>query len=237
MRTPAKVERRLGSAVTAAAIANPDSCARAREGGVTERLMLVAEDMGAGLWTDVRRRARALEWGVSESTVQNYAAEASRLVRLLQRPHARLRIARALDAGLSVAEDALETGGVGLFCEKCNERCGHKDTSVLGQLPGLADRYAKLTGADEPTRAKHEVTVHAIPPELADAGVDQVQWEALQRKRLHGATQPGDEAHIADINLKGLREALPTFDALPAEERAELRRELLAWCEREGGGE
>jgi hypothetical protein len=83
----------------------------------------------------------------------------------------------------------------------------------------VARTWAPIVGANAP--AKHEVTLRAAPPGVPDA-----TWTQMQQ---------GDEVALARVNAVGLREALPTFDALPAEERAELRRELLAWCEREGG--
>jgi hypothetical protein len=83
----------------------------------------------------------------------------------------------------------------------------------------VARTWAPIVGANAPTRA--ELTVRAAPP-----GVAQEQWDALAN---------GDEVALARVNAVGLEEALPTFDALPAEERAVLRRKLMAWCEREGG--
>ena len=156
----------------------------------TERLLLVAELMARGEWvTGETAKRLAAEWGLAVSTVENYSAEASRLVKLLERPTARLRLGRALDAGISVAERALADES-GATCKHCGERCGHESLAAVAAVATVADRFAALTGANEPARSDTRTTVNVL--------VTSPEWLAV-RGRLLAALEAHPEARVAVV--------------------------------------
>ena len=136
---------------------------RASKAETFERTLKVAEMMGKGEWVRGKSAvALAAEWGCEVSTVENYSSEASRWVDFLKRETARLRLARAFEAGMSVIEDAIEEEAL---CQVCSLPCGHSSLEAVSKLPALADKYAALTGANEPTRANVAVAVLTDQPE------------------------------------------------------------------------
>lgn len=202
-----------------AAAQNPGRQSRARafaDPVRTERLMQIAELMARGTWVRGKTAGElAAEWGLSQSTVEDYSSEASRWVKLLERPRARLRIARALDSGIAWVEDALDTEA---RCKECGEYCGHGPLDAIGKLPALADKYAALTGANEPTAAKLEhsgrvAVEHDVSPALA------------------AAMASGDVRETARID------ALEAMRELDAEDRAWVLGELatVQLAEKDGG--
>ncbi len=194
---------------------------RAEAAVIDERVLQVAEIMSRGDYTKAHRAALAAEWGgaagpLAISTVENYTAEAARLSRLLARPQARLRLARALDAGMSLVERDLRLAEEG--AGRCFE-CGRSDLDAAGKLPALGEKYAALTGANEVT--KHEVALGLSPELEGTLG----RLKQLPEDRRAGA-------------LEAFAEVVSCAEAgeVRAATLAELLAEARGAAEREGNG-
>jgi hypothetical protein len=152
----------------------------------------------------------AAKWGLTVSTVENYSNEAKRLSRLMKAEYARLRLAKALNKGISVVETELD---------------GEQALDAARALPQLVDKFAGLVGANSAQR--HEITgANGGPVQLA-ALVAALPAEAQQ---LAMRAQQGDreaEAGVRQWLTAGRMRSL----ALEAPRlEGELREEVLdAW--------
>ncbi len=133
----------------------------------------------------VAEAARAVSWhgmvGPSAAGMELAVLGLFIAPELLERPQARLRLARALDAGFAVVEEHLADGGI---CAECGEPCGHTELDAVKVLPAVAAKYSDLTGANEPTRTdvRGAIAVFVLSAEVQErvARFTEAQRSAFQ---------------------------------------------------------